>query len=288
MDWLQSHACTSSLFLLGLVLRSRNDLRHFNLLEIGKIIIIIEREIRNRKLTDFGKRKQWNNSPFFLALPLLLQELIYNLLVIAIWTPHSTCREAPQCDRSRFFFLFFFVTVDRTTNWVQTPSLPYESSFVCPRCVNFWDDPLARQWWLHFRLSLCLYLSLSPKVPHAQYRKRFGASYNRYIGLEHLTVFFGLTRNFGMPRVSFDASAIRKNSRTGFLCSIIQSGWAIGLSKQSGALRKLFSFPKMYGRGGGGGGSMPGCFHVEKFEPKMISHLENSKKFYSKWGKRWI
>ena len=28
-------------------------------------------------------------------------------------------------------------------------------------------------------LSLCLYLSLSPKVPHAQYRKRFRASYNK-------------------------------------------------------------------------------------------------------------
>ena len=42
---------------------------------------------------------------------------------------------------------------------------------------------LARQWWRHFRLSLsvCLYLSLSlslsPKVPHAQYRKRGSASY---------------------------------------------------------------------------------------------------------------
>ena len=41
---------------------------------------------------------------------------------------------------------------------------------------------LARQWWRHFSLSLCLYLSLplSPKVPHAQYRKRFHASYNKY------------------------------------------------------------------------------------------------------------
>ena len=46
---------------------------------------------------------------------------------------------------------------------------------------------LARQWWRHFRLSLflslslslSLYLSLSPKVPHAQYRKRFRASYNK-------------------------------------------------------------------------------------------------------------
>ena len=44
---------------------------------------------------------------------------------------------------------------------------------------------LARQWWRHFRLSLFLSLSLylslslSPSVPHAQYRKRFRASYNR-------------------------------------------------------------------------------------------------------------
>ena len=41
---------------------------------------------------------------------------------------------------------------------------------------------LARQWWRHFHLSLSLCislsLSLSPKVPHAQYRKRFRASYN--------------------------------------------------------------------------------------------------------------
>ena len=39
---------------------------------------------------------------------------------------------------------------------------------------------LARPWWRHFRLSLflSLSLSLSPKVPHAQYRKRFRASYN--------------------------------------------------------------------------------------------------------------
>ena len=35
---------------------------------------------------------------------------------------------------------------------------------------------LARQWWRHFRLSL--YLSLSPSAPHAQYRKRFRATYN--------------------------------------------------------------------------------------------------------------
>ena len=32
---------------------------------------------------------------------------------------------------------------------------------------------------LSVSLSLCLYLSLSPKVPHAQYRKRFRASYNK-------------------------------------------------------------------------------------------------------------
>ena len=39
---------------------------------------------------------------------------------------------------------------------------------------------LARYWWRHFRLclSVSLSLSLSPKVPHAQYRKRFRASYN--------------------------------------------------------------------------------------------------------------
>ena len=55
-------------------------------------------------------------------------------------------------------------------------------------CANFLQvkvgsSPiLAPQWWRHFRLSLSLSLylslSLSPKVPHAQYRKRFRASYN--------------------------------------------------------------------------------------------------------------
>ena len=52
---------------------------------------------------------------------------------------------------------------------------------------------LARQWWRHFRLclSLCLYLSLSPKVPHAQYRKRFRASYNASIMYQCLPVRLG-------------------------------------------------------------------------------------------------
>ena len=36
---------------------------------------------------------------------------------------------------------------------------------------------------LSVSLSLCLYLSLSPKVPHAQYRKRFRASYNKQLVL---------------------------------------------------------------------------------------------------------
>ena len=57
--------------------------------------------------------------------------------------------------------------------------------------AHFWQGEvqnsspiLARQWWRHFRLSLslslslCISLSLSPNVPHAQYRKRFRASYN--------------------------------------------------------------------------------------------------------------
>ena len=67
--------------------------------------------------------------------------------------------------------------------------------------VNFWQGKvqiyrqiaiLARQWWRHFRLTTSVSLlpshyfrlttsvslSLSPIVPHAQYRKRFRASYN--------------------------------------------------------------------------------------------------------------
>ena len=55
------------------------------------------------------------------------------------------------------------------------------ANFLARESVN--SSPiLARQWWRHFRLSLSLSvslsLSLSPKVPHAQYRKRFRASYN--------------------------------------------------------------------------------------------------------------
>ena len=50
--------------------------------------------------------------------------------------------QAPQREIVFFFFFFFFFAVDRTTNWVQTPSPRYESSFVCPRRVKFWDDPL--------------------------------------------------------------------------------------------------------------------------------------------------
>ena len=70
--------------------------------------------------------------------------------------------QAPQRDRSHFFSFFpffFFVTVDRTTNRVQTPSLPYESLFVCPRYVNFWDDPLVRQ---NCRLEMFLFPNKIP------------------------------------------------------------------------------------------------------------------------------
>ena len=38
-----------------------------------------------------------------------------------------------------------------------------------------------------FSLSLSLYLSLSPNVPHAQYRKRFRASYNTFHGCKTVT-----------------------------------------------------------------------------------------------------
>ena len=80
------------------------------------------------------------------------------LFEIAQWLATLNWRFALICNRrsaigrrSRFFSFFFFFTVDRTTNQVQTPSLPYESSFVCPRCANFWDDPLPsdpRKTWL--------------------------------------------------------------------------------------------------------------------------------------------
>ena len=61
----------------------------------------------------------------------------------------SASAAARSVDGRAFFFFF---TVDRTTNRVQTPSLPYESSFVCPRCVNFWDDSLPSKSWL-FRMA---------------------------------------------------------------------------------------------------------------------------------------
>ena len=69
---------------------------------------------------------------------------------------------------------------------------------------------LARQWWRHFRLSLSvcisLSLSLSPKVPHAQYRKRFRASYNK-------TVMFD--RVFALGRVRIPAPASDMSCTTG-------------------------------------------------------------------------
>ena len=64
-------------------------------------------------------------------------------------------------------------------------------------CANFWQVKV----WIHrqsrdngdvtsvsISLSLCISLSLSPKVPHAQYRKRFRASYN--IGIDGPTSVF--------------------------------------------------------------------------------------------------
>ena len=69
--------------------------------------------------------------------------------------------------------------------------------------AHFWQGQvqnsspiLARQWWRHFRLSLSLYLSLSlsPNVPHTQYKKRFRASYNSALPT-HATFgrFFGIS-----------------------------------------------------------------------------------------------
>ena len=63
---------------------------------------------------------------------------------------------------------------------------------------------LARQWWRHFRLTtsvsllpshyfrLTLSLSLSPIVPHAQYRKRLRASYNKCKRPDWLSNQFGI------------------------------------------------------------------------------------------------
>ena len=43
---------------------------------------------------------------------------------------------------------------------------------------------------LSLSLSLSLYLSLSPSAPHAQYRKRFRASYNYYLNVTILFLLF--------------------------------------------------------------------------------------------------
>ena len=73
-------------------------------------------------------------------------EIVFVLSVFVLKCLHShhprsdsasvAARRGTSSDRF-FLLLFFFFTVNRTTNRVQTPSLPYESSFVCPRCVNF-------------------------------------------------------------------------------------------------------------------------------------------------------
>ena len=87
-----------------------------------------------------------------------------------------------------------------------------------------------------------------------------------YLGLEHLTVFVGFTGVFGMPWVSFDTAAICKKLKDWILRSIIPSGWAIGLRKQSDALHKLFCFPKMYRLWG-----FHICLHVESLNQKWSS-----------------
>ena len=49
--------------------------------------------------------------------------------------------QAPQCDwLTVALFFFFFSRLHNESG--PNPSLPYESSFVCPRCANFLDDPL--------------------------------------------------------------------------------------------------------------------------------------------------
>ena len=88
--------------------------------------------------------------------------------------------QATQRDRSTIALFFF--TVDRTTNRVQTPSLPYESSFVCPRYANLWDDPLTaifRKNMFEFGLQMSI-ISLFGSLQH----KRL-AAYKPFQEVEH-------------------------------------------------------------------------------------------------------
>ena len=80
---------------------------------------------------------------------------------------------------------------------------------------------LAWQWWHHFCLSLSL--SLSPSAPHAQYRKRFRASYN--IASLGPTNWCSSAYDFTVPPVTF---VLARRCRRRF-----KSGMRLFLSKYS-------------------------------------------------------
>ena len=84
-----------------------------------------------------------------------------------------------------------------------------------------------------------------------------------YLGLEQVTVFFGFTGVFWNAMSIFWYFSDSQKLKYWILWSIIQSGWAIGLSKQSGALPKLLCFPKMYGLWG-----FHRCLHVQNLNRK--------------------
>ena len=67
------------------------------------------------------------------------------------------------------------------------------------------------------------------------------------------------------------------------LWSIIQSGWAIGLSKQSGALRKLFCSPNMHRLWG-----FHICLHVEKLSQKWSATWKTVKIITQNEAKVWV
>ena len=79
---------------------------------------------------------------------------------------------------------------------------------------------------LSLSLSLCISLSLSPKVPHAQYRKRFRASYNtERDGSDVTNVALKLAMNlhFPLPKIRTIGDeltlSLAKNSHFSFLAS---------------------------------------------------------------------
>ena len=100
-----------------------------------------------------------------------------------------------------------------------------------------------------FSLSLSLYLSLSlsPKVPHAQYRKRFRASYNR----KRFRASYNIAND---ESPSQHISVGLAKARPNYYSLLHHTLYCTTLAK-----RRLLRRVRVKNRGGGGGGGECSC-----------------------------